>query len=84
MGVGIWLGVIIGVGFVIIGGMRPLCCMIWFIHIMVFCSCSDVVCRFWFDKGVGRTVFVGVELLAKGMLDIIWVEGSRNKVIGNS
>lgn len=28
-------------------------------------------------------VFIGVGLLAEGMLDIIWIEESRNRVIGN-
>lgn len=50
--VGIWLEVAIDIEFVIIGEVRPLCYMIWFIHIMVCCSCSDMVCRSWFDKGV--------------------------------
>lgn len=43
MWVGTYLKVMASIGLVIIGGVRPLGCMIRFIQIMVCCSCIDIV-----------------------------------------
>lgn len=48
-----------------------------------FYSCSDIACRSWLDKEICRMVFVGVLLLAEGIVDIIRVEECGNKVIRN-
>lgn len=47
------------------------CYMIWFIQTMVFYSCNDMIYRSWFDKEVCGIVFIGIGLLAEGMLDVV-------------
>lgn len=82
VGVGAWLGVTIGIGFASTGCVRPYCILVWFIHIMVYCSYSAIICNSWLDNRVCGMRFIGVRLSIEGTTTIGLVE-CRNKVIEN-
>lgn len=83
VGVGAQLEVVASIGFIVKGAVRPRYYMIWLIHIIICCRYSGMPCRSLLDSGVCGMAFISVELLTEGTLDIIWVERSKNKVIGN-
>lgn len=81
--VGAQLEVVASIGFIVKGAVRPRYYMIWLIHIIICCRYSGMPCSSLLDSGVCGMAFISVELLTEGTLDIIWVERSKNKVIGN-
>lgn len=57
--------------------------MIWFIHIVVCCNCTDIVCNSWLDNGVCGVVCISASLLTEGMVNTINVDECGNRVIEN-
>lgn len=71
-----------GVRFVGMDWMRPICCIFWFIHIIIYYSCTYIASRSWLDICVCGAVFAKVELLVEGVYGNIWVGENGNNVIG--